>query len=83
MSRYNPLDFERWRKLMVGGALILLVTTILRSFGVIGSGVLYAFGLGGGYILLVFGFGAALRQKREQQEPGTKERENDPPPSGS
>ena len=82
MSRYNPLDFESWRKLMVGGALILLVTTILRSFEVIGSGVLYAFGLGGGYLLRVFGFGAALRQKREQQ-PGTKEEENDPPVSGS
>jgi len=82
VSRYNLLDFERWRKLMLGGALILLVTTVLRSFGVIGSGVLYAFGLGTGYILLVLGFGAAVRQKREQQ-PGTKEEESDPPVSGS
>ena len=83
MSRYNPLDFERWRKLMIGGALVLLITTILRSSGAIGSGVLYAFGLGGGYILLIFGFGAAFRQKREQQQPGTREEENDPPVSGS
>jgi hypothetical protein len=83
VSKNNPREFERWRKLMVGGAVVLLLTTILKSSGTIGSGLLYGAGLAGGYILLVVGFGASFRHRREQEQAEARERENDPPVTGS
>ncbi|MGH2755922.1 MAG: hypothetical protein ACRDLB_16020 [Actinomycetota bacterium] len=79
MNKYNPLAFERWRKLMLVGALLLLVVTILKSSGAIGNGVLYAVGLGGGYALLVFGFGDSFRKRRAELLGRTKEKESDTP----
>ena len=56
MSKYNPFEFERWRKLMLGGALVLLFVSILRAAGIIDGGPLYVTGLIAGYLLLAGGF---------------------------
>ena len=82
MSKYNPLKFERWRKLMLGGALVLLLTTILRAAGVIGPGLLYGLGLGTGYMLLAFGFGDSFRFRREQKR-AAEEKKSETPVNGS
>jgi len=82
MSKYNPLKFERWRQLMLAGAVVLLLTTILRAAGVIDGGLIYAIGLGIGYVLLVFGFGDSFRMRRAKQEAAAREK-LDPPVNGS
>ena len=81
MSKYNPLEFERWRKLMIGGALVLLFTTILKAAEVVDTGILYAIGLAAGYMLLVFGFGDSFRSRRKRTEEAAAakmEEEQDP-----
>ena len=86
MSKYNPFEFERWRKLMLGGALVLLLTTILQAAGVIDTGIFYAIGLGAGYMLLVFGFGDSFRTRRKRMEEAAAakmEMEEEPPVNGS
>jgi hypothetical protein len=83
MSKYNPLGFERWRKLMLGGAVVLLLTTILKASDVIGSGLVYGAGLGAGYMLLVFGFGDSFRHRREQRQAALEDRDQDPTVTGS
>ena len=86
MSKYNPLEFERWRKLMLGGALVLLFTTILQAADVIDTGILYAIGLGAGYLLLAFGFGDSFRFRRKRAEEAAAakmEPEKEPPVNGS
>jgi hypothetical protein len=72
VSKYNPLEFEKWRKLMLGGAVVLLATTILKAAGVIDTGIFYGIGLAAGYMLLVFGFGDSFRQRRARQEAAFK-----------
>ena len=86
MSKYNPLEFERWRKLMLGGALVLLVTTILEAADVIGHGILYAIGLAAGYMLLAFGFSDSFRSRRKRAEEAAAAKmqaEEEPPVNGS
>ena len=68
MSKYNPLEFERWRKMMLGGALVLLLVSILRAAGIIDGGPLYAIGLVAGYLLLAFGFADSFRARRAKQQ---------------
>jgi hypothetical protein len=85
VSKYNPLEFERWRKLMIGGALVLLLTSILKAAEIIDTGILYAIGLGAGYMLLVFGFGDSFRARRAKQQAAQQEaaqQKDEPPPSG-
>jgi hypothetical protein len=86
VSKYNPLEFERWRKLMLGGALVLLFTTILQAADVIETGILYAIGLGAGYMLLAFGFSDSFRSRRKRAEEAAAAKmktEEEPPVNGS
>ena len=84
MSKYNPFEFERWRKLMLGGALVLLATTILKAADVIDTGIFYGIGLAAGYMLLVFGFGESFRSRRKRmEEAAAAKMEEEPPVNGS
>ena len=68
MNRYDPRGFEKWRQMMLGGAVILLLMNILKAADVVDTGLVYAIGLGAGYMLLVFGFGESFRNRRAKQQ---------------
>ena len=57
-------QFDTWRKVMLAGAVLLLIISILDARrGTQGSGLLYTIATGIGYGFIVSGFSLAMRQR--------------------
>ncbi len=85
-------QFPTWRKLMLSGAVLLLIVSILQATRTIGDDMPSRIVMGIGYGCLAAGFALAMRERRRLKD-AARDRdlgeptsptddENSPPPTG-
>ena len=62
-SRRQRRPFEKWRKIMIGGALLLLVIAVTKALVEVPDSVV-TFGYMTGYAILAYGFFLSMRERR-------------------
>ena len=74
-SRRRP--YEKWRKIMIGGALLLLAIAVAKAITDVPRPVV-TFGYMAGYAILAYGFFLSMRERRGIQGPPPSKEEDQP-----
>jgi hypothetical protein len=71
-SRRQRRPYEKWRKIMIGGALLLLAIAVAKAITEVPRPVVN-FGYMAGYAILAYGFFLSMRERRGIQAPPPKD----------